>query len=97
MASVASAASTTWPGGPAMTEPVADVLHRVQQANQHIGGLLLELLNHPDPDTQTVRLRELGRYLGSLSAECLARAAELDGRCGEPCDHVIIDATGDPL
>lgn len=79
-----------------MTEPVADVLYRVQQANRHLGGLLLELLNDPDPDTQTAQLRDLGRYLGSLSAECPARAAELDGRCGEPCDHVIIDATGDP-
>ena len=38
------------------------------------------------------RLREIGQHLGSLSAECLARAAELDGRCVEPPGRVVIDA-----
>lgn len=79
-----------------MTESVADVLYRVQQANRHIGAVLLELLNDTDPDIRPAKLRELGRHLGGLSAECLARAAERDGRCLEPCDRVIIDASGEP-
>ena len=74
-----------------MTEPAVDVLARVQQANQNIGVLLVELLN--DNSTETAqRLREIGQHLGSLSAECLARAAELDGRCVEVPERVVIDA-----
>ena len=76
-----------------MSEPVADVLYRVQQANRRIGEVLVELLNHPDPAAQSVRLRELGRHLGTLSAECLARAAEADGRVLDAPSRVIIDAS----
>lgn len=75
-----------------MTESVVDVLARVQQANQNIGVLLVELLNHPDPASQAQRVRELGQHLGALSAECLGRAAEMDGRAVEPPEHVVIDA-----
>lgn len=44
------------------------------------------------PAKQAAQLRQLGRYLGSLSAELLARAAELDGRVGDPPGRVVIDA-----
>ena len=74
-----------------MTEPVVDVLTRMQQANQNIGVLLVELLNDNSGD-QAQRLREIGQHLGSLSAECLARAAELDGRAVEPPTRVVINA-----
>ena len=73
-----------------MTEPVVDVLTRMQQANQNIGVLLVELLNDNSGD-QAQRLREIGQHLGSLSAECLARAAELDGRAVEPPTRVVIN------
>ena len=76
-----------------MSEPVADVLYRVQQANQRIGAVLVELLNQPDLGAQSARLRELGRHLGTLSAECLARAAEADGRALDTPSRVIIDAS----
>lgn len=75
-----------------MTEPVTDMLTRVQAANQRIGGVLLELLNRPEGTEQAAQLRKLGQHLGTLSAECLARAAEVDGRCIEPPARVIIDA-----
>ena len=72
-----------------MAEPVVDVLCRVQQVNQRIGPLVIELLN--DDTDQAARLRELGRLLGSLSAQCFARAAEVDGHYVEPPDRVVID------
>lgn len=75
-----------------MSESVADVLARVQDANQRVGAVLLELLNHPDPAVRSARLQELGRHLGSLSAECLASAAEADGRSVDAPRRVIIDA-----
>lgn len=75
-----------------MAEPVVDVLTRVQQVNLRIGARLVELLNHDDPSSQAASLRELGQHLGTLSAECLARVAEADGRCVEPPGRVVIDA-----
>src|SRR5699024_1893677 len=75
--------------------PVSGRCHLGAPRFQHIGGRLLELLTHPDPDTQTAQLRGLGRHPGSLSAECLAGATELDGRCSEPYEQVIIDARED--
>lgn len=75
-----------------MAEPVIDVLRRVQLANRNIGAVLVELLNHPDPATQSAHLRELGQHLGAMSAECLARAAETDGRALDTPHRVIIDA-----
>jgi len=73
---------------------VADVLARVADTNKHIGVLVVELLNGDHPETAS-RLRELGQYLGALSAECLGTAAELDGRCPDPPERVIIDAVHD--
>lgn len=67
------------------------MLARVQQANQRLGGLLIELLNLDDEAEQAGRLREAAQHLGSLSAECFARAAEIDGRCLEAPARVVID------
>lgn len=77
-----------------MPEPVADVLYRVQQANRHIGAVLVELLNQPDSSVRSRRLHELGRYLGTLSAECLAHASEADGPATDTPHRVIIDVSG---
>lgn len=75
-----------------MSEPVADVLARVADTNRHIGVLVVELLNGDHGD-EAAQLRDVGQHLGALSAECLGRAAELDGRCIERPERVIIDAT----
>lgn len=75
-----------------MNEPVADVLTRVAQTTQRIGPLLLELLNEPDTTVQNTRLREAGRHLGELSAECLARAAEAESGRNVQVERVVIDA-----
>lgn len=77
-------------------ESVADVLYRVQQVNQHIGSVLLQLLNDPDPARQAAWLRDLGKQFGTLSAECLSQAAQRDGRCGDPPQRIIIDASDRP-
>lgn len=82
----------TAPGADGMKHPVVNVLARVQKVNLRIGGLLVELLNHDDPASQAAPLRELGQYLASLSAECLARAAQADGHYAEPPTRVAIDA-----
>lgn len=74
------------------TTPVSDVLARVARVNKQIPPLLLELLNEPDVEVQCARLRELGQYLASLSAEVLARAAEVDGRAVQTPERVVIDA-----
>lgn len=74
-----------------MTEPVGAVLGRVAEINRQLPPLLMDLLNEADPEQQAQQLRQLGQHLGSLSAECLARAAELDGRIIE-AQRVIIDA-----
>lgn len=73
-------------------QQVSDVLTRAAQMNRQIGPLLIELLNTPEVPEQTEQLRELGQHLGSLSAEVLARAAELDGRLVEAPGRVVIDA-----
>lgn len=75
-----------------MSRPVSDVLASVADVNQRIGPLLVELLNTERGGAQAENLRELGRHLGSLSAECLARAAEVDGRCVEAPSRIVIDA-----
>lgn len=75
-----------------MVEPVADVLTRVADITGRIGPLLVELLNHPDTVETAEQLRRLGGHVGSLSAELLARAAELDGRAVEPPGRVVIGA-----
>lgn len=72
-------------------ESVADVLVRVADVNRNIGLLLVELLNEAPLHTST-KLREIGRHLGSLSAECLGRAAELDGGTIAAPARVVIDA-----
>ena len=92
MSTATTAATTT--NRAAMAEPVVDVLARAREVNLRIGALLVELLN--DDTEQPARLRELGQHLGSLSAECLARAAELDGRCLDPPQRVVIDAREEP-
>lgn len=75
-----------------MPEPVGDVLTRIADITSHIGPLLIELLNHSDTTEQAEQLRQLGQHLGSLSAELLTRAAELDGRVVEAPERIIIDA-----
>ena len=75
-----------------MAEPVGDVLTRVADLTHRIGPLLVELLNHPDTVEQAEQLRQLGAHVGSLSAELLSRAAELDGRVVEPPERIIIEA-----
>lgn len=82
--------------GCVMAEPVADVLTRVANLTNRIGPLLVELLNYPDADEQAEQLRQLGRHVGSLSAELLARAAELDGRVVEQPERIVIDARVEP-
>lgn len=83
-------------GGAVMAEPVADVLSRVADLTSRIGPLLVELLNHPDVAEQAEQVRALGQHVGSLSAELLARAAELDGRVVEQPERVVIDARVEP-
>ena len=83
-------------GGGVMAAPVADVLTRVADLTGRIGPLLVELLNHPDAAEQAEQLRVLGQHVGSLSAELLARAAELDGRVVEQPERVVIDARVEP-
>lgn len=75
-----------------MADSVADVLGRVAALTGRIGPLLVELLNDPDTAAQADQLRELGQHVGSLSAELLAHAAELDGRLVGPPERVIVDA-----
>lgn len=70
-----------------MAESITDVLIRVADANRNIGVLLVELLNANHPG-QAGELREIGQHLGALSAECLGRAAELDGRRDQPPERV---------
>jgi|GEM_PF-2529219 len=77
-------------------ESVADVLYRVQQMNQHIGNVLAQLRNDPDPARQAAWLQHLGQQFGTLSAECLSQAAQRDGRCDEPPQRIIIDARDPP-
>lgn len=83
-------------GGVVMVEPVVDVLTRVANLAGRIGPLLVELLNHPDVAGQAEQLRALGQHVGSLSAELLARAAELDGRVVEQPERIVIDARVEP-
>lgn len=73
-------------------DTVADVLGNVAYINSHIGPLLVELLNQPDDASQAEQLRALGRHVGELSAEILAHAATLDGRCVDGPSAVVIDA-----
>ena len=79
-----------------MAELVVDVLTRVQAKLGTLSPLLVELLNMPDEQRQAEHLRDVGQHLASLSAECLARAAELDGRAVDPPARVIIDADAFP-
>lgn len=76
-----------------MTDSGIDALGRVAHATEKLGALLLELRDEPDVALRAARLREAGRHLGSLSAECLARAAEEGAakRAG-PVERVMIDA-----
>lgn len=62
-----------------MSRQVSDVLANITAVNQRIGPLLLKLLNEPDTQAQAAKLRQLSQHLGTLSAECLARAADIDG------------------
>jgi len=73
-------------------DSVADVLGNVAHVNHHIGALLVDVLNQQDETQQAAQLRELGRQVGELSAELLARAAEADGRCVDTPSAVVIDA-----
>lgn len=80
-----------------MTESVTDALSRVANTTEQLGPLLRELRGEPDVAVRAARLREAGRHLGELSAECLARAAEAGStkRPG-PVDRVLIDARTQP-
>lgn len=69
-----------------------DLMVRVTKSNRHLGEAMLEAMNARNNETQAVGLREIGRHLGELSADLLARAAELDGRTLEYPERVIIDA-----
>lgn len=56
--------------GVVVAEPVADVLARVAEINGRIGPSVVELLNNADAFEQAGQLRQLGQYVGSLSANC---------------------------
>ena len=49
-----------------MDDPLVEAMACVQHVNLHIGGLLVELLNHDDPASQEAQLR-LGQHLGRSS------------------------------
>jgi hypothetical protein len=67
-----------------------ELLARAARVNTRFGAVVVELFEHQDGgELPAAGVRELGQHLAELSAELLARAAELDGRT---IDRVIIDA-----
>lgn len=62
-------------------EPTCDVLTRVADIGANIRPLVLDLLAD-NTGNRTLRLRELGKHLATLSKLCLARADEAECHAG---------------
>jgi hypothetical protein len=61
--------------------------------NVHLGEVVVEMMTRQDGgELPADGVRELGQRLGTMSADLLARAAELDGRMIETPARVVIDA-----
>jgi hypothetical protein len=66
-----------------------ELLARVARVNQHLGAVVIDLMTRQDGgELPPGEVRDLGQHLAELSADLLARAAELEGRT---IGHVIID------
>jgi hypothetical protein len=68
-----------------------ELLARASRTSDAIGQTVVGILGeHSRPDP--ARLRALGKNMATVSADLLARAAELDGRTHTPPARVLIDA-----
>jgi hypothetical protein len=70
-----------------------ELLARLARVNGTVGQATIAMLQDmPSGDLPAAQLRALGTHLAELSADLLARAAEIDGRLVETPRRVVIDA-----